>query len=303
MSIPSGIIHCPVTTFNDDGTYDFDKMRLLLNFHVKQDPAAICLLTPMAEVFSLRPIEERKKLVKECAKIIGKKVPFYVHVTASGTQHAVELAKHAEAFGAAGVLLAPPYYWRLSWKDVEQFYSDVASSVGIDVIIYNMPMYLRNESIPVSTIANMVKRLPNVIGIVEASFVYKYLVLIKQECEKIREDFSIIPAVELIFPMSQMGCRTFFSSTSAVAPQLVKSLLSAVQSGDNEKALVLQNAVSLLLKHLKDGDPVLIKAAYHVMGRDVGGPRLPLRPLNSEQLTSLGNCILPYISDAEPRGW
>lgn len=303
MGVPTGIVHCPVTTFDQEGKIDLETLGSLIEFHIKNNPAAICVLTPQGELFNLRPIEERKAVVEKVASVINGRVPFYVHVSASGTSHAVALAEHAERMGAKGVLVAPPYYWRLSWDAVENYYISIAEAIKIDVLGYNMPAYLRNENIPAKTIVNLIERLPNFVGLVEAGLGYQYLADMKYRCEKARPDFQIIPAVEFVLPASQMGSQTCFSTVVGIAPKLVDSLVVATNEKNLPLAAEIQHKVSLLLKALGGGTPEALKAGHQYMGRAVGNPRLPLKPLSGAQLELLECGLKEFVSEDEPRGW
>lgn len=302
MSLPAGVIHALVAPFDSEGRLDDQTLARLTAFHVASGAAGIGVNLPDGEQFNLR-MEERKRVVEIVTQTTGGRVPVYVHVSASGTAHSVDLAQHAERAGAAGVLLSPPYYWRLSAQSQVRHFVTVGRAIGIDLLAYNLPKFNGNETIGIGIIADLIDQLPNFGGVVESSLAYLYLAQISMLFRQADRLLSFASDVEYLLPTAQMGMGSWFSSAAGVAPRTLHALFKAVESGSLETAAALQHRASRLIRALGKRTPSDLKAAFAAMERPIGAPRLPLWPLSAQARAALEQELFRWIADDEVKGW
>src|SRR5215510_13021291 len=69
----------------------------------------------------------------------GVGVPVVAGTGALTTRETVELSRHAERAGAAAVMIVPPFYEALSWRELRAHYTAVADAIGIPIMYYNLP--------------------------------------------------------------------------------------------------------------------------------------------------------------------
>jgi 2-dehydro-3-deoxy-D-pentonate aldolase len=108
--------------------------------------------------------EERKRFAEEVVRIVGSRLPLVVGVGTSGTRETVKLARHAEGVGADAALVVSPSYWKVGEEVLFRHFATVAGSVGIPVVIYNLPMLTGVDLSPV-LIARIADECANVVGI------------------------------------------------------------------------------------------------------------------------------------------
>lgn len=299
----SGVFGAPVTPFTPDGDVDHDALRRCVRFLCAHGVDGIALPLHTGESPSLA-VAERMSLVETAIDAVDGEVPVLVHASMPGTPEVVSLARHAEAAGAAAVVVVTPYHWRPGPASLLAHYCAVADSVGIDVMAYNFPPRLGVAVTP-ELIEMLIDACPNFVGVKDASYDMQSFTECARRSVARRSDFAMLTGVEYLLPSMVVGGSGCFSPSSAIAPRLVRRLEQACRAGDLEQARPLQHRMSALWHLLREtGYPASVKAAMTLLDRPVGGVRLPLLDLDTaatarlrEGLASLG------IFDEEPRGW
>src|ERR671928_675003 len=82
---------------------------------------------------------ERRALVEVTVEAAAGRVPVVAGTGALSTRETVELSVHAEACGAAAVMIVPPFYDPLSWRELLAHYEAVANAIAIPIMYYNLP--------------------------------------------------------------------------------------------------------------------------------------------------------------------
>ncbi len=302
-TIPRGVMHCPVTPMFEDGRVDFATFEKVVEFHLRQKPVAICTLLHIAESLNLT-LQERKELTEVAIKVTAGRAPVMVHVSMPGTDDAIDLARHAQRVGAASVCSITPYYWNPPEEAVFAHYVALASSVDIPVVGYNSPLYQGGVSLTPRLLVRLVERLPNFVGIKEASHSFEYIIETLRQVRAVRPDFGIVNGIEYIYPIVMLGCEGTMTILGGIAPRIVTHLWEACEAGEQQRARELQDKVSHLWQILKVGYPAAIKAAMGIMGRPVGRTRLPILPFTDEQTAALRSQLEALrVLELEDHGW
>jgi 4-hydroxy-tetrahydrodipicolinate synthase len=82
---------------------------------------------------------ERRQLVEVTVQAAGGRVPVVAGTGALSTRETIELSVHAERAGAAAVMIVPPFYDALSWRELLAHYTAVADAISIPIMYYNLP--------------------------------------------------------------------------------------------------------------------------------------------------------------------
>jgi 4-hydroxy-tetrahydrodipicolinate synthase len=82
---------------------------------------------------------ERRQLVEATVEAAAGRVPVVAGTSALSTRETVELSVHAEEAGAAAVMVAPPFYEPLSWRELSAHFAAVAEAITIPIMYYNLP--------------------------------------------------------------------------------------------------------------------------------------------------------------------
>ncbi len=137
MSKKADILVPLFTTFNKDGSIDYDTFAKIERYVLDKGADGVYVGGSSAERFSLTQ-EERKKVLELAVKVAdGKQV--VAHVGAIGTGIACDLAAHAKKAGADAIASVPPFYHGFQPGEIKGYYTAIADASDLPVIIYNVP--------------------------------------------------------------------------------------------------------------------------------------------------------------------
>jgi dihydrodipicolinate synthase/N-acetylneuraminate lyase len=298
-----GVMQSPVTPLKDDFSLDLPTFEKVLDFHVRTGATAISWPHHKAESLSLT-VAERKLFAEAAVKVVAGRVPVTIHVSALAVEDTMELARHAQQIGADGVLAITPYFWNPSLEAIHDYFVRLATSIDLPVISYNSPSYLAGVEITGELMSRLIERLPNFVGVKEASFNSEKFLEISRAALALRPEFAMLTGVEFLLPSVPLGGVGSYSAAGSICPNLCTQLFDACVAGAWERARELQSKMTHLWLLFRDQYPSSLKGGMVIMGRPVGPTRAPLPTATKErqdfirtQLEMLG------ILDSEPYGW
>ncbi len=298
-----GVMQSPVTPLKDDFSLDLATFERVLDFHVRTGAPAISWPHHKAESLSLT-IAERKLFAEAAVKTVAGRIPVTIHVSALAVEDTMELARHAQRIGADGILAITPYFWNPSLEAIHAYFVHLCGSIDLPVISYNSPSYLAGIEITGELMARLIERLPNFVGVKEASFNGEKFLEISRAALALRPDFSMLTGVEYLLPSIPLGGVGSYSAAGSICPNLCGETFDACMAGDWPRARELQYKLSRLWLLFRDQYPSSLKGGMVLMGRPVGPTRPPLPTASPErqafirrELEDLG------ILDSEPHGW
>jgi 4-hydroxy-tetrahydrodipicolinate synthase len=140
MSEPfHGVLPALITPFTEDGgAIDEDALAALVERLVG---AGVGGLVPGGSTgeFTTLSNAERRQLIEVSVEAAAGRVPVVAGTGALSTRETVELSLHAEQAGAAAVMIVPPFYDALSWRELRAHYTAVADAIEIPIMYYNLP--------------------------------------------------------------------------------------------------------------------------------------------------------------------
>jgi 4-hydroxy-tetrahydrodipicolinate synthase len=248
--------------------------------------------------------EERKLLAKTAVEVVAGRVPIIVHVSMPGTDQAVDLARHAEEVGADCVIAIAPYYWKPSQEALYEHFSAIMSATDLPFIAYSSPAIMDGIGIAPSTLIKLMERFPKFIGLKEASHNWQKYMELGNAARKVRPNFGLFVGTEWIIPCLTLGGTACMSIFGGIAPRFVQSLYDATISGNLKDALELQFKYSDVYQITRVEYPAPTKAMWEIMGRPVGSPRLPNRPLSADRKKEIKSALESLgLFNTEPHGW
>lgn len=299
----AGVFGAPVTPFTTDNQVDLKAAAALCEFLVGAGVDGIAVPLHTGESLDLSA-EERRELLAEAVRAVAGQVPVLAHVSLPGTDQVVELARHAEAAGAAAVVAVTPYHWRPTPDGIVAHFGAISDAVDIPLLAYNFPGRI-GVAIDERVLERLIERCPNLVGVKDASYDMQSFTEACRMAAEARPGFSMLTGVEYLLPSMVVGGSGCFSPASSIAPRLIRELHDAVAACDIERARPLQHRASRLWHLLRaTGYPASVKAALALFDRPVGGVRLPLldpEPAGVERLRA-GLAELGLL-DSEPHGW
>ena len=296
-----GIMGAPTTAFKPGVVVDYDTFAKQIDFLIEQGFPFIAHPMHIGESINLSEYE-RKELARLLVDAAAGRVPVFVNVTASGPDNSIDLARHAEAIGATGIVVLSPYHWKPGDEAHLDYFMTMGKCVDSVLIAYNNPSL--QVTISHDMLEEMLEKLPNLHALKDASFDMNYFTGACRIAAAARSDFSVFTGIEWLLTSIPVGGAGSFSNCGEVAPRMVLSLFDACISGDYEKARALQYKMDVLLHLLQTNYPATVKYALELMGRPVGETRKPILPLDDDAkahtrttLESLG------VFENEPSGW
>jgi 4-hydroxy-tetrahydrodipicolinate synthase len=302
-AIPPGLIHVPVTPFTADNRIDLDTFGRVVEFLLNHHASSLCVNLHLAESLNLT-LEERKQLADAAVEVVAGRVPVIVHVSTPGTDQAIELAQHAEKIGADAVMAIAPYYWKPSQEGIEAHFSAIMSATELPFVAYNSPTIMDGVGIAPATLVALMQRFPKFIGLKDASHNWEKYLELGRAAKTIRPDFGLFVGTEWMIPCFTLGGTACMSVFGGIAPRFVHALYRATTNGLLKDALALQYKFSELYQIAKVEYPAPTKAMWEIMGRPVGLPRLPNRPLSAAKKKEIRSALEALdLYDSEPHGW
>lgn len=302
-SVPDGIIHCPITPFTTSNEIDLNTFTKVVEFLLRQDAGALCVNLHLAESLNLT-LEERKKLAKACVEVSAGRTPVIVNVSTPGTDQAIDLARHAEEVGADCVMAIAPYYWKPPQEGIYEHFVEIMSATDLPFIGYNSPMIMDGVGILPETLIRLMERFPQFIGVKDASHNWEIFLELGRASRKVRPGFGLFVGTEWMIPSLTLGGNACMSVFGGIAPNFVKSLYRETTEGNLKAALELQYKYSELYQINKVEYPAPTKAMWEIMGRPVGNPRRPQRPITADDKKMMEATLARLgLLDTEPHGW
>jgi 4-hydroxy-tetrahydrodipicolinate synthase len=210
-----------------------------------------------------------------------------VNVSTPGTDQAVDLAKHAEKAGADCIMAISPYYWKPPADALYEHFSAIISATGLPFIGYSSPTIMDGVGITPDLLIRLMKKFPQLIGVKEASHNWETYMALGRAGRSIRPDFGLFVGTEWTIPSLTLGGVACMSIQSGICPKLVRDLYDATKAGKLAEALPLQDKMAVMYALTKGEYPAPTKAMWAIMGRPVGNPRLPNRPVTAEKAKHL----------------
>ena len=298
-----GVMQAPVTPYKDDFSLDLRTLEKAADFHVRTGATAIAWPYHKSESLNMT-IAERKAGAEAVIKVVAGRVPVAIHTSALAVNDTLELARHAQKAGADCVIAITPYFWNVTPQAIYDYFVRLGTSIDLPLLAYNSPGYLAGIEITSDLLARLIERLPNLIGVKEASFNSEKFLELSRRGLSMRPHFAMVAGVEYLLPSIPLGGAGSYSSAGAICPNLVLQLYNSCASGDWAKARECQYKISRLWMIFRDQYPSSLKGGMVIMGRPVGPTRPPLPTASKERQDYIRAQLEDMrILETEPHGW
>ncbi|MEO1102938.1 MAG: 4-hydroxy-tetrahydrodipicolinate synthase [Pseudomonadota bacterium] len=234
--------------------------------------------------------EEHNRVVELCVEVAAGRVPVVAGAGSNSTREAVELAKHAQKAGAAGVLVVTPYYNKPNQAGLKAHFSAIAEAVTLPIIIYNIPPRSVID-MAVETMAELADAHPNIVGVKDATANLARVSRQRAACGENFVQLSGEDATALGFNAhGGVGC---ISVTANVAPKECAEFQAACGRGDYAGALRIQDRLMPLHDALFiEPNPGGAKYALSRLGRAENELRAPLVPVSAPTAAAIDKAMV-----------
>jgi 4-hydroxy-tetrahydrodipicolinate synthase len=278
------VLTATVTPFDADGNVDYDGYRELCRFLVENGSDGVVVNGTTGEASTLGDAE-RVGLIEAALEAIGDRATVVAGTGTNSTEHSIHLTRQAHEAGAHAVLVVTPYYNKPPQRGIVEHFKAVAAATDRPVVAYNIPGRCVVNIEP-ETMAQLAK-IENVTAVKQSN------ADLEQARRIVELGLDLYAGDDnLVLPFVELGGRGGVCvHTHLVGPQ-VKELIRLVREGDLEGARRLDEelAPAYELIGVVVG-PIQMKAALRLVGRDVGGLRLPLVEASEDELARIRGCL------------
>jgi 5-dehydro-4-deoxyglucarate dehydratase len=295
-SLGRGLLSFPITFFDSSGAFKENGYRAHVSAQGRAGAAGLFAAGGTGEFFSLT-FDEYRNVVKAASDEVPNDLPLVAGI-GYGTSMAIEFAKAAEANGADGILVLPPYLVRSEQEGLRRHLSAICRSVGIGVIAYNRD----NAILSADTVARVADECPNLIGFKDGVGDIELLNSVRYRMADRLILIGGMPTAEVhARAAAAVGMTTYSSAIYNFAPEVALRFYRALREGKTADLDDLMRSFFLPylgIRNRRAGYAVsIIKAAARIAGIDCGAVRAPLLDLTADEeeqlLTLMLDCDMP----------
>lgn len=291
MAIFKGAGVAIVTPMKDNYEVNYDKLEEMINQQIDGGTDAIIIAGTTGESATLT-MEEHKDVIKAAVEFTKHRIPVVAGTGSNCTKTAIQLSKEAEEAGVDGLLIVTPYYNKATQAGLISHYSKIADNTKCPIIMYNVPSRTGCNLLP-ETVAELVRSKENIVGLKEATGnlaqASRTMYLTDGKIDMYSGEDG------LVVPLLAIGAIGVISVWSNVAPAKVHQMCDSFFKGDIETAGKLQReALPLVDALFSEVNPIPVKKALNLMGKEVGPLRAPLTEMGEENAKKLAEVMKAY---------
>jgi 4-hydroxy-tetrahydrodipicolinate synthase len=284
----AGLTVAMVTPFRDEQV-DFQALLKLVDWHIEQGTDCLVPVGTTGESPTLDH-EEHERVIAAVAERAAGRIKVMPGTGSNSTREAIRLTRFARKVGATGALLVGPYYNKPTQEGYYRHFAAVAEAAELPLVLYNIPGRTGSNILP-ETMARLA-RLGPIVAVKEATGSLDQASQIMALC-----DLTILSGDDsLTLPLLSIGGRGVVSVVGNIVPRDMKALIAAFEAGKLAEALRWHRRLFPLCRDLLGAatNPIPIKTAMKLLGRDTGELRLPMCPMDATGEGKLRQTLQEY---------
>jgi 4-hydroxy-tetrahydrodipicolinate synthase len=284
----AGLSVALITPFRD-GQVDFPALLRLVDWHVEQGTDCLVPTGTTGESPTLDH-EEHERVIAAVTERAAGRIKVMAGTGSNSTREAVRLTRFAAKAGADGALMVGPYYNKPTQEGYYRHFAAVAEAVDLPIVLYNIPGRTGSNILP-ETMARLAKLGP-IVAVKESTGLLDQASQIAALC-----DLTILSGDDsLTLPLMSIGGRGVVSVVGNIVPRDMKAMIGAFQTGKLEEAQRWHRKLFPLCRDLLGAstNPIPIKTAMKLLGRDSGELRLPMCAMDGAAETRLRQTLQDY---------
>ncbi len=280
-----------VTPFHRDGSVNYERFAELLEYQIANGTDAIIVCGTTGESSTLSH-EEHLDVIRFGVKQVAGRVPVIGGTGSNCTETAIYLSQEAEHAGVDGLLVVSPYYNKATQNGLYYHYRAIADSVSLPLILYNVPSRTGTNIAP-ATVVRLCREVENIIGVKEASGNISQVAKLMSLADGCVDLYS--GNDDQVVPLLAMGGLGVISVLSNVAPRQTHDMCAKFFEGDLAGSLKIQlDAIPLVDALFCEVNPIPVKMALKLQGRDEGILRMPLSEMEPEHVEILKKAMKEF---------
>jgi 4-hydroxy-tetrahydrodipicolinate synthase len=268
---------------------DFDTFRQQIEFQIAAGTNCLCPVGTTGDSPTLSH-DEQDRVVAFVVETVAGRIKVMPGTGSNSTAEALRLTKFAEKVGADAALQVAPYYNKPTQQGFYEHFKKLAEETGIPQCIYNIPGRT-GKNIEPETIIRLAE--------------LENIALVKEATGSLDQASQITTATNLTvlsgddsltLPLMAVGGRGVISVVGNIVPKDMIALTKAMDCGDLAEALRWHRKLFPLCRDMLSlaTNPIPIKAAMKMLGRDPGVLRLPMTELEESAMSRLRKTLVDY---------
>ena len=291
MAVFKGAGVAIITPFHEDGSVNYEKFTEIIEEQIAGGTDAIIVCGTTGEAATLTH-EEHLDVIRHCVEVVKGRIPVVAGTGSNCTETAVYLSQEAEKIGADALLVVTPYYNKATQNGLFAHFKTVADSVKLPIILYNVPSRTGCNIQP-QTLVRLCNEVSNIVGVKEASGNISQVAKIMSLANGKIDLYS--GNDDQIVPLLSLGGKGVISVLSNVAPKQTHDICQKYFDGDVEGSMKEQlRAIKLIDALFCEVNPIPVKTALNLMGKEVGPLHMPLSPMEPQNVEKLQNAMKAY---------
>lgn len=291
MAIFKGAGVAIVTPMKENGDVNFEKLGEILEEQIAAGTDAVIICGTTGESSTLSH-EEHMEAIRYTIDKVNKRIPVVAGTGSNCTETAIMMSQEAERMGADGLLLVSPYYNKATQKGLIAHYTAIANSVKLPIILYNIAGRT-GINIEPKTLLYLAENVENIVAVKEASGNISQIADIAAMTKGKLDIYS--GNDDQITPIMALGGIGVISVLSNIAPKYTHDLAMSYLEGDVQKSCEMQlKALPLVRALFCEVNPIPVKAAMNLMGKEVGPLRMPLTEMEEAHKETLKKAMIDF---------
>ena len=268
-----GVIVPLLTPMNADETINEKELRNQVNHQIESGIHALFPLGTNGEAYILSS-KEKEQVLKIVVGEAKGRVPVYGGTGCVSTKETIELSLKAKEIGIDVLSIITPSFAAASQDELYEHYKEVAETVDLPIVLYNIPARTGNALAPATV--EKLSKIPNIVGVKDSSGNFDNM-LQYIEKTRYRKDFAVLSGNDsLILWCLLAGGRGGIAGCANVFPSTMASIYNTFVAGNLEKAREIQDSIRSFRDCFKFGNPnTIVKTAVSLLGYPVGKCRKP----------------------------
>lgn len=272
-----GVYTALITPFRN-GKIDLAALEKILEMQIAGGIDGVVPLGTTGESPTIS-FEEHESYIREVVRLVNGRVSVIAGTGANSTAEAVHLSKSAADAGVDGVLQVCPYYNKPPQRGLIAHFEEIANSISVPVVLYNIPGRTGVNFLPES-INLLLERTNNIAAVKEASGDINQMIRLIELCG---DRVAVLAGDDNLFlPLLSVGGKGLISVLSNILPSSVKEVYNLFNEGRiNDARDKFLNLIPLCRAIFVETNPIPIKAVMSMAGYCADEIRLPLIPLDA----------------------
>ena len=280
------------TPFTEGGAgIDFAALDKFIDWQIEEGSHGLIALGSIGQFLAIDD-DERTAIVETYVKKCKGRVPVLVGTMNARTENAVRYSKEAEALGAQGVMITPPYYYTPTEDEIFEYYHQISEAISIPIMLYNNPI-TTNVDMSAAFVARLTKAFENIRYIKEATGHADRVYDIVRLTDGVMNCF----AGNRVYECFLFGATGYVSPPGNYAPRPAVAMWEMLERGEMETAKKISDGFVDFFEAIFEGcDPYGYLSDSHALCRLAGHPMGDVRPPHTPH-KALGESAVKRVAD------